>query len=231
MDQADNFDRFLSDMFPCELMRGRRIERLGGKAFADFFLDADTAELLGCENVGIFVENCGSLRRVERKLKFLDCSRGSGKWIAVMGTDTRHWVMYNLWRGLEESDTIPVKKLPPFWTANKLVFTTPEKLRLVLREVLENHWSVGGIILVDLECNIHLARGNQWVRNDRPQHIVDFRASLTRMGWAPPLLVITQGLARSVNTEPMRSAYCLEAWWYVDGSAFSFRSLSKVEHS
>ena len=53
--------------------------------------------------------------------------------------------------------------------------------------------------------------------NDRPQRIADFRAELGGNACAPPLIILTTRPAKSIGTARMLSAYCLDAWWFVDG--------------
>ena len=80
---------------------------------------------------------------------------------------------------------------------------------------------VAGILVVDTLCHIHKAR-DRYIRgygvNDRPQRIANFRANLACASWQPPLIFFTSRPAKSLNTNPMLSPYCLDAWWFVDGS-------------
>jgi hypothetical protein len=57
-------------------------------------------------------------------------------------------------------------------------------------------------------------------RNDRPQHVVNFRACLDQDGWMPPLLLLTEKLAKSVNTVEVARAFCLNAFHFIAGDLF-----------
>jgi hypothetical protein len=57
-------------------------------------------------------------------------------------------------------------------------------------------------------------------RNDRPQHIVNFRAALDAGGWQPPLLFLTTKRAGAVNTEIVARAFCLNAFRFIAGDSF-----------
>jgi hypothetical protein len=82
------------------------------------------------------------------------------------------------------------------------------------------------VIVYDPVCCVWKARGgtdrwgNEW-RNDRPQHVVNFRAGLDRDGWQPPLVVVTDVPLKAVDTDPVRRAYCLNAFRHVAGDSFA----------
>jgi hypothetical protein len=58
-------------------------------------------------------------------------------------------------------------------------------------------------------------------RNDRPQHVVNFRAALDAEGWQPPLLLLTTKLAKAVNTVVVARALCLNTFRFVAGDSFA----------
>jgi hypothetical protein len=99
-----------------------------------------------------------------------------------------------------------------------MVLCTPESLRHVRPD---ERRPIAAILLIDMLCNVHLARGVEngdfRVANDRPQHVARFRNSLSRGGWAPPLIILSQRPAKSVWTDTVARAYCLDALWFVDG--------------
>lgn len=224
MGDSGNFHGHFDDIFPSPTLKSQRIERAGGKHFGEFMLDAETASFLGIEDVGVFLGSCGMLPQIIRKLKFLDDSPGKAVWITVLGTKLRHQALFDQWDDPESGLKTKTRDLPPYWQSKKLVFLTPEKLSKWSCENEASMQCVAGIILVDLDCNVHKQRGHSTMANDRPQHIVNFRASLYRMGWSPPLIVMTRKATRSVNVDEMRSAYCLEAWWFLDGTFYTFNA-------
>ena len=99
-----------------------------------------------------------------------------------------------------------------------MVLCTPESLRHVRPD---ERRPVAAIIVLDMLCHIHLARGFEngdfHVANDRPQHVASFRNSISRDGWSPPLIILTERLAKSVWTDTVARAYYLDALWFVDG--------------
>lgn len=215
---------YIPGLYPSPAFRADRIARQGKLIEQGFLFDAASAESCGRDHVGLFVQSSGSLARLIQKLHYLDRSDVNTKWIVAVSTANEHWRSYNLWRNLASSEFFPPKNIPLHWEAQRIIFTTPERLVNVAENAVMNNTRVAGLILIDLNCMVHKARGNQWVANDRPQHVIDCRARLTTEEWSPPLIVFTDGLARSINTEPMRGAYSLNAWRYFDGQTFTFNT-------
>ena len=58
------------------------------------------------------------------------------------------------------------------------------------------------------------------MHNDRPQHIVNFRAALEIEGWQPPLLLITEKHPRTVDTGIVARAFCMNGLRFVAGDSF-----------
>ncbi len=211
-------------MYPGAALRGARIVRDGRTIQHDLELDAELVELLGCDHVGIFVESSGKLIRLRRKLEHLNASDGIGQWFVIMSTSTEHLAMYNAWRDLKGRGRVSPRKLPPVWRSRKLVFTTPEGLDEAASETIERGVPVAGFILFDPTGTVHEERGNRWNSHDRPQLIVDCRARLSIAEWSPPFVVLVDRLARSINTQPMQTAYSLNAWRYLDGHTLTFKT-------
>ena len=212
-------------LYPCALMRGKRIRRDEGTHVGEFRLDSETAEFLGWENLGLIIQECGKLERICQKLRQLDQSVGDGVWIAVFDQKASLRCSYGSWREMEGIDWTAPKKIPLYWRASKVLFTTPETLDLALNEIGQHHLQTAGILVLDWQCTIHKLRGHAGMENDRPQRIVDFRAAVTHDGWAPPFLLLIDRAANSVDIESLRIAYALEAFWYVDGTTFSCKPL------
>ena len=103
-----------------------------------------------------------------------------------------------------------------------IILCTPESLR---RVKADEQRPIAAIILIDMLCNVHQARGFErgkfHIANDRPQLVASFRNLLLCDGWAPPLIILTQRPAKSVWTDTVARAYCLDALWFVDGSGLT----------
>ena len=85
---------------------------------------------------------------------------------------------------------------------------------------------IAGLIILDPPCLMYQARGGRdgWghtFRNDRPQRVVNFRASLDRDGWQPPLLLLTERPAKSVTTDAVARAFCLNSFHFIAGDSFA----------
>jgi hypothetical protein len=108
--------------------------------------------------------------------------------------------------------------MPPQNHGN-IVVATPESLQ---RIGVSEQQDVAALNVVDPECYVHLGRGftrgNFHVQNDRPQLIANFRHSVELENWLPPLILLTEKPAKSITTDPIARAYCLDAWWFVNGA-------------
>ena len=51
--------------------------------------------------------------------------------------------------------------------------------------------------------------------------MVNFRAAHATAGYLPPLLVVTTRPLAATDPEPIRRAFCLEQFQYIDGSSFA----------
>lgn len=113
------------------------------------------------------------------------------------------------------------RTVPDYWESDRLMFAVPETLDVVRDEVAAAGVSVAGIIVLDMFCTIHKARGFEnrgfRVQHDRPELIVNFRSSLSHGCWSPPLIFCVQKPAKAVGTNSMLSPYCLETFRYIDG--------------
>ena len=133
-------------------------------------------------------------------LRRLD-SLGAARWVLVAATRrTAAAIASRLFHADSGSRAAPTLRLPRYHA--NAVLCTPESLRHVPPD---ERRPFAGIILIDMLCEVHLARGfengDYHVANDRPQHVASFRNSLSRDGWAPPLIMSTQRPAKSVWTD------------------------------
>ena len=210
------------NIYPFAAIRGHRITRLKESRIARFDLDHETAEYLDVNNLGVFIGNCGyrqagALDWVMRKLEVLASLQYPSRWIFVAA---RQWMADDLYGRIPPAEKSRRRtRRPEFWDYGNATITTPEGLRRYSRQMTGLR-PVAGIVLIDISCNVHRARGEKgtpWARNDRPQRVADFRADCALGGWRPPLLLFTAKPAKSVNTCPMLSPYCLDGWWFVEG--------------
>lgn len=207
----------LKDLYPYPAIRGCRITRMEETRLGRFNLDHSTALRLGTDNVGVFVGNCGPPARALDKLAGLQTDSYPARWLVL--SSSRQLASAFFRRQVPHTSGRSRKHAPPYWLAGNTVFTTPEGLRVYGKE-RGSEDSIAAILLVDPLCHVHKARGpvgRGFVFHDRPQCIVDFRAGCSIDGWLPPFFVLVQHPAKSINTDPMLSPYCLEAWWYLDG--------------
>ena len=186
-------------------------------------LDAKTAIDLGSSNVGLFVEGCPSFERMlEHFQKLSHFTKAT--WVVVASSKQVR----------DELTKIAGSIGAPMGSnqnprGGNVVIATPEELP-DLSDSIEN---VAGILVFDFACHIHKCRGNAYRNfrsaNDRPQKIVDFRMRFRVGDWSPPFMVFTNRKAISVNTQPMLSPYCLEAFRYVDGRTMRFGTVQKLK--
>jgi hypothetical protein len=204
------------------------------KYLGRFALDAETRQLLGSQNLGVFIGECGGLEKTVEHLKNLDEASADVLWLVVVATKKMNAAVYKMLKRPGSLLWIDPKKVPAVWSAGHLIVTTPEGLSRMRPERLLNEYGgerkqVTAILVIDMLCNLHKARGDQegfqmhW--KDRPQEIANFRSALAGGRAAPPILIFTQQRAKSIETVRLVSTYCLDAMWFLDG-----RSLSCEKH-
>src|SRR5262249_17276231 len=196
-----------------------RISRLEEKSLGYVAINAELGFFLGTENIGVFVGGCSGLGTITRVLRHL--SQGSGgKWVVLSSSRLLAGELHNAFKP-DQSCLSRAGRLPPYWLSGKLLFSTPEHLERMLREAREKLGDVAGIIVLDMTCWVHRARGapgTECEGHDRPQKIADFRSQLARGPWAPPLFVLTEKQAKAITTDAMLGPYCLEGFWFLNGA-------------
>ncbi len=202
-------------------IRVTRITRLEEKWLGRIEMDAETAWTLGTDNIGLFVGDCRSLGRTIDMIRPLHRATPRCQWVIVAATKKMAAVLIQRWfrEDLLSRVATTTLKLPQVYS--NLVLATPESLRRIENSDVR---SLGGILIIDMQCHIHKARqgirrGRFYVPNDRPQLIADFRSRMTIGEWAPPVVFMTQKRAKALNTDPVRRAYCLDGWWFADGQS------------
>jgi hypothetical protein len=101
----------------------------------------------------------------------------------------------------------------------------PEDLKQLLPFARRIDAGVAGVIILDPMCVMYQSRrgrdtSGHWHPNDRPQHVVNFRADLASDGWQPPLILLTDKPARSVTTTEVARAFQLDGFHFIAGDEF-----------
>jgi len=184
-----------------------------------FELNAKTAWNLGRDNVGVFIGNCASLAPTLDLLKALEDATSNARWVLVAATEKMAAVIVQRWFLSQTVDRIPLAALEIPKSQGNILLCTPESLSNLDSR---HRQMIAGLLLIDMLCNVHEARGIKTpggfrVQHDRPQFVANFRGSLLEDGWTPPFLILTQKPAKAVWTDTVARAYCLDALWFVDG--------------
>lgn len=215
----------LLELFGRPRLVAKRINRKQETNLGRFVLDATTAEALGYEGIGVMVTHCEEPATVVRCLRNLDTAEVAPRWIVM--TDSKvnagyvrdHWEDPDTPDSLRETDWLKLGEKGA-WTSSSVIHGTVESVSKWVR-ALTDPPLIAGMFLFDPHARVHLAReirnGEHRFAHDRPQIVVDMRASLTVQGWSPPLFILTTKGPRGVESESIARAYCLEAMQYLDG--------------
>lgn len=215
----------LSATYPTARIRGRIITRWEEKSFGWAVLDAATADEMGREQIGWFVGNhSASTKRAAGQFGRLDANPDGGVWVVVPHSRELACELFADWPhpdyivGRPNADNSA-------WRSRKVWFAIPEDLKHLLPLARETQPGLAGVILLDPLCGLYGSRGgtDSWgnvYHNDRPQHLVNFRAAFNADGWLPPLLLLTTKPAKAVNTEVVARAFCLNAFRFIAGDSF-----------
>jgi hypothetical protein len=192
-------------------------------------LDAGTAWKLGTSNIGVFVGGCRSFDDILRRLCRLESPSVRPSWVVVPSTKNSASAIISDWFAREQIESVPaaVNRVPV--QHHNIILATPEQLRRVDRSLADE---IAGIFLIDEACIVYRARGDtngKYYRNDRPQHVTNFRNQLIQDGWMPPLFVLTTKPAKSVNTDSVARAFCLDAFWFLDGGTLACGPVSTAK--
>ncbi len=215
----------LSLTYPTARIRGRRIARLPEKYLDWTVLDATTAEELGHEHVGWFVGGHPGLRCAAEQFGRLDTNPEGGVWVVIpVGRDMSR-ALFDAWPHVDHVGERPTAN-DASWRSRKVWVATPEDLVRLLPSAQVLAAGIAGLIILDPTCVMYQSRGGRdsWghvYRNDRPQHVVNFRASLDQGGWQPPLLLLTDRPPKSVTTDAVARAFCLNGFHFIAGDMFA----------
>jgi hypothetical protein len=219
---SDSFPAFIATRYSRPWIEGAKITRLEEKRLADFRLDAVTAWQLGRQNLGVFVGNCGSLDRTLDTVHGIVDRRATVSWILIVDEiSTARYAICRWRQSSSEGRPAPIAVEPPYAYGN-LIITTPERLKSAR---VSDCGNVAATIVLDTLCEMHKTwRGlsdARWTgRKDLPQLIANFRSKLAVGNWVPPLVLLTDRSAKSVNSSAIARAFCLDGWWFLRGRSF-----------
>jgi hypothetical protein len=206
-------------------IRGLRITRMEETVLGRFRLTPETAWSLGTSNIGVFVGNSPPLGATIERLKRLEeHSPDAPTWVVVAAAKKMAAVIVHRWFLPEGARPVTVSTLELPKAHANIRLCTPETLRRVPAQEKTN---IAGLILLDMLAHVHKFRNGFdvhgfHVSNDRPQLLANFRNSLDFGGWAPPLFILTQKPAKSIWTDTVARAYCLDALWFLEGRELYF---------
>lgn len=214
----------LSAIYPTARVRGRLITRLEEQSLGWAVLDAATADEMGREQLGWFVGNHPGPTRATEQFGRLDANPEGGVWVVVPHSRKLACELFAAWPHTEHVTERPSPNNSA-WRSRKVRVAIPEDLKQLLPLAQAFTAGVAGVILLDPLCAMYKSRAgtDSWGKvhcNDRPQHVVDFRAALSVDGWLPPLLLLTTKPAKAVNTQVVARAFCLNGFRFVAGDLF-----------
>lgn len=210
----------LESRYPTPLVCGARISRIGEKYLGPERLDADTCRRLGEDQVGWFVGHMPSFERMIEHVRQINDAEVGGRWIVVPATRLLAQMAHDEWFG--DASTNASSATATMWRDRRITFCVPERLADLGKSSQEHTADIAGILLLDPNCIVHCARSfsNEgfWVAHDRPQLIVDFRASQAVGAWAPPLTIMSRHRAGAVPAQRLARAFCLESFHFIEGA-------------
>ena len=215
----------LAGTYPSARVRGRLITRWESKILGWANLDAEMADEMGREQLGWFVGGHPGVKAPAIQLGRLDMNPDGGVWVVVpLGRELAHELLAN-WPHTDYVTKL-VKPYKCAWRSRKVWVAVPEDLNRLLPQVRALEPGLAGVVILDPPCLMYRTRGgadskgNVWC-NDRPQHVVNFRAALDRSGWQPPILLLTERPAKAVTTEAVARSFCLNGFRFIQGDTFA----------
>lgn len=194
-----------------------------GTNLGPFDLDLPRAWELGRNNTGIFVGGFPAFDKAIDRLRSLRHGESGHCLILVAESKRLAAELIQFCFADDPLQRISEAKMQLPRRFDSLILCTPETLKRIDPSQVRE---AAAIILLDPACHVHKARcmsdDGYGMSNDRPQHVANFRCSLLREGWAPPLVLLTRSPAQSLPTDHIAQAYCLDAWWFLDGGSIRF---------
>ena len=205
--------------YPTPLIRGKRISRIGENHLGSSRTDIETCQALGENQVGWFVGGVSTFDRMIDHVRQINESALGSRWIVIPATRVLAEVAYGLWSNESLMDCSSSKAT--MWHDELVTFCVPERLAELTTVLEQQGTPIAGTILLDPNCIVHLGRafhkGRDRIAHDRPQLIVDFRASQALGDWSPPLIVMSRHRAAAVNTLKVARVFCLESFQFIEG--------------
>lgn len=209
----------LEARYPTPLIRGRRVSRIGENYLGYSRADADTCRTLGEEQVGWFIGGISTFDRMVDHIRQVNAAVAGGRWVVIPATRSLAEVAYEQW--FEESLSVGPSSRATMWHDNLVTFCVPERLAEAMAFLGEQEVGVAGILLLDPNCIVHrgrsFSRRGVRIAHDRPQKVVNFRASQAIGRWAPPLIVMSRHRAAAVSTQDVARVFCLESLQFIEG--------------
>ncbi len=209
-----------SELYPVSLIRGERITRLGEKCLGRKSLDAQTGLSLGTENIGWLVAGLPSFERMVSHIERLNNAARGGRWVVIPATNRLAELAFEQWFANGSQDQR--RASPKLWHSELVTFCIPEQLGNLMSMQSEFDSPIAGVILLDPQCFVHSGRsftcGNRRQVHDRPQMVVDFRASYAVGDWQPPFVHMTCKRAGAVPTDSVARIFCIESYHCIDGT-------------
>lgn len=214
----------LAATYPTARIRGRLITRLEGQTLGWANLNVATADEMGREQLGWFIGEHPGIARAAEQLGRLDANPEGGVWVAVPHSRDLACELFANWPHTDHVADRP-RSNNSAWRSRKVWIAIPEDLKHLLPLARAIEPGLAGVIILDPPCIMYKARGgtDPWGHmhnNDRPQHVVNFRAALDADGWQPPLLVLTSQPAKAVDTKVVARAFCLHGFRFIAGDSF-----------
>ena len=217
-------NKHLSLTYPTAWVRGRLITRLEERTLAWTVLDAATADEMGQEQVGWFVGNHQGFAKAAEQLGRLDANPEGGIWIVVPRSKDISAELWLRWPHPQHVPNMPTT-VSPEWRSRQVWVAPPERLARILPSARNAPAGIAGVIVLDPQCTLHKQRGGtdrlgHTFHNDRPQHVVNFRAALEIDGWQPPFILLTRKPAKSVCVEQVARVFCLNVFRFIAAESF-----------
>jgi len=207
-------------IYPFPAIRVSRIIRDTGKAIGDFRLTGEIAEQLDHDSIGVLIANCGHSDRIYDHVMKLADTPYPACWVVVTSSVELARIWYAKQNGIRTVDLRGDSEAHQFWRRGNCWFTRLEQLESLVGSP-DFQGPVAGILLVDPNLRTQTARGikgTSWKGHDRPELMNRFRQQLWADGLRPPLFIMANPPAISLNTIPAQRAYALNTFWYADGS-------------
>lgn len=198
-----------------KLFSGLRTTRIGDQDFSRVDIDSDTAQALASSSIGIFIHGFLKLETMlGRLLRALDTEVPSTSVIVYASKEAGQYV-----RKLLEADGLVLEKTKhrDGWRVGNRLFSSIEALAKTDLDEEE----ISAVYLLDPTCMVYRARSIMTYSgksHDRPQLVANFLHDHRNSDGSQPLFaLLTCQKAATQPTAGIARAFCLEAFWFMDG--------------